>query len=347
MLLIDNRSEKNVAVNLALEELLMGFPSGGEAILLLYVNAPAVVIGRNQIPHVEANLQQLQQQRVALARRLSGGGTVYHDSGNVNFSLIETRRKRPFASSGEAVRPVLACLRGLGLPVQMNKRYDLLLKGMKITGTAQYRAQGKCLTHGTLLVSANLKRMRALLAPDSDVPFSRGRSSVPSPVTNVIEFQPELTVDKVCRALIPAFATVHGRAKPLKLPAADWPEVRRLAASKYCAWEWSVGRSPEFKIRRKAVFAWGPCEALIRVRRGIVIGVDLLLPDGAPPELGLLRRGLEGRCYRPDDVAVGIRETGLPEHVSGAATLFSEWLCVPGAFWGCGEFSSFRQENRS
>ncbi len=334
MLLIDNRSEKNAVVNLALEEFLMGFPSGEEAILLLYVNDPAVVIGRNQIPYVEANLQRLQQKQVLLVRRLSGGGTVYQDSGNVNFSLIEPRGKRPFVSPGEALRPVQTCLRALGLPVQMSKRYDLLLEGMKITGTAQYRAQGKCLTHGTLLVSADLNRLRRLLVPDSDVPFFRGRPSVPSPVTNVIEFQPELTVDKVCRALIPAFASVHGRTNPLALQSADWTAVRRLAASKYCSWEWTVGRSPEFSIRRKAVFSWGPCEALIGVRRGIIGGVDLVLPDGAPPGLDRLREGLEGRCYRTDDVAAGIRETGLPEHVSGDAAYLSEWLCAPGALGG-------------
>lgn len=341
MLLIDNRFEKDAVVNLALEEFLMGFPSGAEAILLLYVNDPAVVIGRNQIPHVEANLHRLQQQRVALVRRLSGGGTVYHDPGNVNFSLIEPRGKCPFASPGDALRPVRACLQALGLPVQMNKRYDLLLKGMKITGVAQYRAQGKCLTHGTLLVSADLNRLRGLLTPDSDVPFFRGRPSVPSPVTNVVRFQPELTVNRVCRALVSAFATIHGRAHPLTLPAGDWAAVRRLAVSKYRTWGWTVGRSPEFSIRRKAVFSWGPCEALIEVRRGIIMGVDLVLPDDAPPELDRLRIRLEGRRYRADEVDAGIRNAGLPDHIAGAATLISEWLCAPGAFWRWGASSPF------
>ncbi len=252
MLLIDTQSVRDPALNLALEEVLMRRFQGGEPLLFFYVNDPSVVIGRNQVPYVEASMQHVMRWRATVVRRMSGGGAVYHDPGNLNFGLLQARGGDPFPSPGDAVRPVLNGLKALGLPARLNARHDILVDGMKVTGTAQYRAQRKCLTHGTLLVSADLDRLQQALASDSDVPACRGRGSVRSPVGNLIRYRPELTVTKVRAALIQSFAAFHGRVTPVVPDPADWSAARELAQSKYRSWEWAVGRSPEFQLRRQA-----------------------------------------------------------------------------------------------
>ena len=330
MHLIDNLSYSDPAVNLALEEFLMGRFRGGETVLLFYVNDPAVVIGRNQIPYVEVNLQQVRRRLIPVVRRISGGGAVYHGPGNLNFSLIQARGAEPFPSAGDALRPVLGSLKALGLPAILNARHDILLDGMKVTGTAQYRAQGKCLTHGTLLVSADLDRLQRMLTCDSDVPFFRGRVSVRSPVTNLTLLRPGLTIAEVRVALIQSFAAFHGRVTPVALASADWSAIRNLAQAKYRSWDWVVGRSPEFSIRRRARLPWGWCEALIRIRRGIVTRLDVTAPDTAPPALAKLATNLVGSRYHPDAVAEAIQPAGLAPAVSGPV---ADWLCASFCWW--------------
>jgi len=332
MQLIDNRFYRDPALNLALEEFLMGRFEGGETILLFYINDPAVVIGRNQIPYVEVNMQQVRRQ-VMVVRRISGGGAVYHGPGNLNFSLIEARGAAPFPSPGDAVRPVRDALQAMGLPVRLNARHDILLDGMKVTGTAQYRAQGKCLTHGTLLVSADLDRLQRMLTSDSDVPFFQGRGSVRSPVTNLIRYRPALTIATVRAALIQSFAASHGSVSPVALTPADWSEIRRMARSKYRSWEWAIGRSPEFSIRRRARLAWGWCEALLRIRRGIVTQLDVTAPVAAPPALAMLAASLKGCRYHPDDVAEAVQAVGLGPEVAGMSCPVADWLCASFYWW--------------
>ena len=332
MQLIDNRSYRDPALNLALEEFLVGRFGGGETILLFYSNDPTVVIGRNQVPHIEVNMHQLQQRQVTIVRRISGGGAVYHGPGNINFGLIEAHGATPFPSPGDAVRPVRDALQALGLPARLNTRHDILVNGRKVTGTAQYRAQGKSLTHGTLLVSADLESLQQVLVSDSDVPFYQGRASIRSPVTNLIDYRPDLTTSKVRAALVESFAALHGSVSPVALTTEDWAEVGHLAQTKYRSWDWAVGRSPQFTIHRRARFPWGWCEALIRIRRGIVTQLDLTtVPPAGPRAFAALGASLEGCRYHPKDVAQTLKSIGLdPGDARGPVAV---WLCAPFCWW--------------
>jgi lipoate-protein ligase A len=333
MLLIDTPSVRDPAMNLALEEVLMRRFQGGKPLLFFYVNDPAVVIGRNQVPYVEANLQHVMRRRATVVRRMSGGGAVYHDSGNLNFGLLQARGADPFPSPGDAVRPVLNSLQALGLPARLNARHDILVDGMKVTGTAQYRAQRKCLTHGTLLVSADLDRLQQVLTADSDVPAYRGRGSIPSPVGNLIRYRPDLTIAKVRAALIQSFAAYHGCVTPVVPDPADWAAARELAQSKYRSWEWTVGRAPEFQLRRRARLPWGRSEALMQIRQGRVARIALTLPQGAPAVLAQVADHLEGRRYHPDDVARAVRAVGLGQGMAEISGQVADWLCSPCRWW--------------
>lgn len=334
MRLMENSNSKDPAVNLALEEFLMRRIPGGDPVLLFYVNDPAAVIGRNQVPYVEIGFQEVARQRAVVVRRASGGGTVYHGPGNLNFCLIEARADDPFPSPHKALGPVVNCLRALGMPARLNERHDIVVEGFKVTGTAQFRAQGRCLTHGTLLVSADLGAMQRLLAPDCDVPSFRGRRSIPSAVTNLTRYCPALTTARVRDALVEAFAASHGPLAPLSLEPGDWAAIRDTAQSRYRSWEWSVGRSPEFWIRRRAGFSWGCGEALIRIQRGIMTRIDLRLPGGAPPSLASWAAGLEGARYHPREIVAAVRTAGPAPDRPTLLLSLAHWLCPPWLWWG-------------
>ena len=326
MQLIDNSSGSDPAMNLALEEYLVRHFRGDGAVLLFYVNAPAVVIGRNQVPHTEVSLQTAARREIRVVRRLSGGGAVYHDRGNLNFSLIQTHDPDAIISAAEALQPVVQGLHGAGLPVYLNARNDIMMDGLKVSGAAQYRARGKCLTHGTLLVSADLEALRRALDIDSVVPFSRGRPSVRSPVTNLNRYQAALDTARVREILIPSFAKKHGPALPLVLDADAREHIRQTAQAKYRSWDWTMGRAPEFQLCRKAVFPWGPCEAVLDIQRGLLTRIDLRLPAGAPSFLKSLAAALEGRRYHPVDIRAGLQAAGVLREGAALSDQVTDWL---------------------
>jgi len=215
----------------------------------------------------------------------------------------------------------------------MSARHDILVDGLKVTGVAQYRTRDRCLTHGTLLVSADLEALRRVLARDSEVLFSRGRPSIPSPVTNLRHHRPALTMAQVRLALIRSFAAQYGPLAELSLTPADWERVRKTARTKYDSWEWSLGRSPEFQLRRRADFPWGPCEAVLHIQRGIMARIDLTRPVNAPIFLEDLADGLQGGRFHPEDVAAALREAGVLREPPAVADAVADWLGASGCPW--------------
>ena len=333
MQLIDNRSCSDPAINMALEEYLVRHYQGAATVLLLYANEAAVVIGRNQVPYAEISLQEVVRRGIRVVRRLSGGGAVYHDQGNLNFSLIQSHDPGALISPAEVLQPVVQGLNGMGLPVYLNARHDIMADGKKVTGVAQYRTRGKCLTHGTLLVSADLEALRRTLAVDTDIPFSRGRLSVRSPVVNLCRYLPTLEMARVRERLIQSLAKRYGPAAPQALDPDAWDRVRAEAQAKYRSWEWTMGRSPEFQLRRSADFVWGRCEAVMHIQRGIVNRIDMRLPEDAPARLNTLAAALEGCRYHPADVTAVLREVGREREDAVFVDHMAAWLGVTLCPW--------------
>ncbi|HML45867.1 MAG TPA: lipoate--protein ligase family protein, partial [Clostridia bacterium] len=199
MKIIVQRESNDPAWNLALEQTLL--ETVQEDLFLLWQNGPSVIVGRNQNARAEVDESLVEALGLPVVRRMTGGGAVYHDLGNLNFSYIECRAGGHFGDFARYTKPVLEALRQLGIDAELGGRNDLLVDGRKISGNAQCLWRGRMLHHGTLLFDADLTVLGRVLRPDPAKLAGKGVASVRSRVTNLRAVCPGLTLDQLLDAL--------------------------------------------------------------------------------------------------------------------------------------------------
>ena len=252
--------------NLARDEFFLNSLRKGDMILYLYVNRNAVIIGRNQKPWLECNLNQLDADRVQLVRRVTGGGAVYHDEGNLNFSFICSEERYDEA---EQTGIILSALTSLGIRANVTGRNDIEVDGKKFSGNAFCQRGSNRQRHGTLLISANLGIFdRYLHAPKQKLE-AKGVKSVRARVCNLNEVKPGLDVASVCEALKNAYAERYGEFKEPKFSKNDLREIQTLY-QKHSSWEWRMGEAPHFDYRLENRFSFGMAQICLTVENGIV-----------------------------------------------------------------------------
>lgn len=270
MFWIDNPS-RDPAYNLALEEVLLnavepGHPGFG----ILWQNEPAVVAGRFQNVLQEVDMEQIRARNIHVARRMTGGGTVYHDAGTLNYTFIHSLDVAgSLPSFSECGMPIAEALRGLGLPVDFSGRNDLMLHGSKVAGVAHCRQRDRFLHHGCLLIACDLDMLGQVLKPDPEKFLSKGVTSVRSRVTNLNEHA-NISVDAV-RASIMDFC----KAESIPLVQKFMDEAMQLREKKYACDDWTFGASPPFSEYKKHRFPWGKLEAMLDVRQGHIAACKL------------------------------------------------------------------------
>jgi len=229
-------------LNLAVEEYLAE-RLAEERVLFLWVNSPVVVIGVNQDPWLESDPARLARERVALARRMSGGGAVFQDAGNLNFSFMCARRDlRPEENSAL----VCGVLRSLGLEAVADRRHRIMVRGRKVSGSAFRLSRRYAVHHGTLLVDVSIERMHRLLCPRVKPLASCAVRSAPYPTANIREWLPSVTVDAVRERLTGAARAQGGEFVPLE-ELVDRQRVRELSR-RLRTWKWVFGRTPPGRV---------------------------------------------------------------------------------------------------
>ncbi|TVQ28101.1 MAG: lipoate--protein ligase [Spirochaetaceae bacterium] len=277
----------NPYTNLAIESMLLD--GVVEPTLLIWRNDPCVVIGRHQNPWVECDLDRMHADGIPLSRRISGGGAVYHDAGNTNFSFIAPSdrydQERHFGV-------VIAALAALGVEAIKTERNDLRVGDRKISGNAFRHTRGRSLHHGTLLVDADLDRLVAYLAaPASGSIATKATPSVRSVVTNLADHAPGLTHDRLADALESAFISEYGGAgepSPRSSGAASLgtlasPAAAADVADELASWEWVYGHTPRFQV---TVPVAGVGSVVLTVVHGVVDSVEC----ASAPQLALRLR---------------------------------------------------------
>ena len=296
--LVHNNHSRDPYLNLALEEYCLRHYAPDRLLLLLYVNHAAVVIGRNQNFFEEVDLAFAARNNLHLVRRISGGGAVYHDAGNLNFSFIRPHRRGSLKDIRPAIEPVRRALASLGAAAEFNAKNDLLVDGKKVSGSAQFSNTRRMVVHGTLLFDSNLADLRRSLAPGSGVIESRARRSVASAVTNLASCLPRgIDIDKFRAHVLRAIADRGRGLQPVRVSDRDWRHVRRLAHQKYRSWEWNFGKTPAFRIRRSGNRACNLPAAVIDVECGRISAIRFEDALGQPGPAARLESRLSGAAY--------------------------------------------------
>lgn len=305
MLFVDNRGNTNAYVNLALEEYVFRHKPVDEDVLLFYVNAPAIIIGRNQNTVEEIAADAVAERGVRVVRRISGGGAVYHDLGNLNFSVMTPEVTGRFNRYDVFTEPVIAVLRDLGVPAELSGRNDILAGGRKISGNAQFARPGRMFSHGTLLVHSDLDDVTTMLRPKPGKVESKGVKSIRSRVANISEFlgQP-LTVDELRERILERIFGTYDRARipQIELTDDDWTRVHELVETKYGTWAWNYGENPECNVQRAQRFPAGEIDVRIDVQQGRIAALRIFGDFMGQDDVALLESRLVGLPYEREAI---------------------------------------------
>ena len=276
MYFVDNGNNYDASLNIALETYLVENRLVDEPILLFYINAPSIIVGRNQNTIEEVNQAYVEEKGIRVVRRMSGGGAVYHDRGNFSFCFIkdDDGSFRDFASF---TQPVIEALHKMGAKgAELKGRNDLLIEDKKFSGNAMYAKNGRMTAHGTILFDADLDEVTKALKPRKEKFESKGIKSVRSRVTNIKPYvSPEyqkLTTEEFRDLLLLEIFGVESRdqVKELKLTEEDWAKVREIQAEGFGNWDWNYGQSPAFAIQMSQKFPFGFVDFRFNVEQGVI-----------------------------------------------------------------------------
>ena len=253
--------------NIATEKYLLELVQPGQCILYLWQNKNTVVIGHNQNAWAECRTTLLEQEGGKLARRLSGGGAVYHDVGNLNFTFL--LRDEDYDVDRQ-LSVIQEALRSLGIEAVKSGRNDLLVQDRKFSGNAFYHRQGHAYHHGTLLVNVDMDKLSRYLTPPKAKLEAKGIQSVRSRVANLTEFAPFLTCDALRRYMTDAFGRVYGKAPEILSLSAEAADEIKKTAQELSTWDWLFGPRLPFSFCCEERFSWGSIQLQLQVESGII-----------------------------------------------------------------------------
>ncbi|MBE0698511.1 MAG: lipoate--protein ligase [Anaerolineaceae bacterium] len=318
MLFIDNQNEHDPAVNLALEEYIHRQAQTDEDLLLFYINAPSIIIGRHQNTLEEINRDYVEQHGIHIVRRLSGGGAVYHDLGNLNFSFITRPQPGDFHNFKKFTEPIIRSLAKLGVPAELSGRNDILVDGRKVSGNAQYMAKSRIISHGTLLFSTDLAHVSEALNVQENKLISKGIKSVRSRVANISEFlSSPLDIETFRTYLLANFFEGFSETPRYPLSEQDWAAVHQLADERYRSWEWTYGHSPDFNLEKRQRFPGGEIEARLDVQQGVIRSVKFYGDFFSEVEPEALEQLLIGVRYNREDIFRILQDVEIGRYFSG------------------------------
>ncbi|MDG4945454.1 lipoate--protein ligase [Weeksellaceae bacterium KMM 9713] len=267
MLIIESTSH-DAYVNIASEEFLMkNYPD--QDIFLLYVNAPSIIVGKFQNTLAEINLDYVKENNIKVVRRMSGGGAVYHDLGNLNFSFHVPHKDQDFMDFSQFTKPVVDMLNEMGVNAELVGRNDLLVDGKKFSGNAKLSRHGKIVQHGTILIDSEMEILASALKVNPLKFVDKATKSTRSRVTNLIHYLPEgTTTESFKKLLIDFILKENEHAKIHSFTEDEMNEIHKLVEEKYSTWDWNFGFSPNYNFQRAIKVPAGFIEAHIEVERG-------------------------------------------------------------------------------
>ncbi|GHV24816.1 lipoate--protein ligase [Spirochaetia bacterium] len=282
--------------NLALEQFVFDSLDRGHHYFMLWQNHNAVIVGKHQNTRSEINAAFVNERNISVVRRLSGGGAVYHDLGNLNFTFITDAEKTGGVDFAAFCEPVQKALRSLGVPVEIAGRNDMTVEGKKFSGNAQYLKQGRIMHHGTILYDSDLSVLSQALNVTEDKIESKGIKSVRSRVTNIRPYmQSDMPIGGF-RAALKQYMFEAFHLKEYRLSPEENSAVEELREQVYAQWNWNYGTSPAYNVRKtRRIEGCGKFEILMDVEKeGIIKNITFygdFFGSGDPAELAAMLAG--------------------------------------------------------
>lgn len=317
--------------NLATEDWIFRDRDPDTHVLFLWRNSDTVVIGRFQNPWTECHTEKMEADGVKLARRQSGGGAVYHDLGNTNFTFMSSKEKYSKEVNNKIITDALAYF---GVEAFASGRNDICVgigeELRKVSGSAFKQAKDRSFHHGTLLIDADLTRLGNYLNPDRKKLVSKGIASVRARVANLTEYNPEISHDLLSKRIIEAFFETHGATAEVELlNNQDLRQIPRLNDyyEKLKDWNWRFGETPQFNHQMDERFEWGAMEVHLDAKKGLIEQAQIFSDSLHPDMVQELMNAFRGAPYSKDGIRAASKEVilKLPMY-SEEITEFSDWL---------------------
>lgn len=322
MKFIDNKGITDPYINLALEEYVLRNFGEKDTFLLFYINEPSIIIGKNQNSIEEINRDYVEKNNIKVVRRLSGGGAVYHDEGNLNFSFITKDDGDSFHNFAKFTEPVVKALNKLGVPAELVGRNDLLVEGRKISGNAQFFTQGRMFSHGTLMFNSEIEHVVEALNVSEEKIKSKGIKSIRSRVANIAEYlEEEMTMDQFKEHILLSIFDVE-RVEDVptyELTEEDWEKVHEISRNRYQKWEWNYGKSPAYNVQASHKFPSGLLDVRLDVKKGIIENCKIYGDFFGIGEIKDLEERLIGVRHQREAVANALTDFDI-EHYLGKIT---------------------------
>ena len=301
--------------NLALEELIAS--RFDDDVIMLWRNRNAVIVGRNQNTAAEVDADFVKAHDIQVVRRMTGGGAVYHDSGNINFTIsVRDRQLEPEAFARNA-QVVLRALQSFGVAAEFSGRNDIVVDGRKISGSAKSVLDRRTLFHGTLLFSSDLSMLTRVLTPDPDKIRSKGIKSVRSRVANLQEFLPQWDVEEFLTQLTNAIITAAG-AEFVEIPADMLSAADGLADKKYRTWQWNYGTQIKYAYSKGKRFPFGTCRVSFNVTGNCIADLHLTGDFFGIEDIASLSAMLNGVSLEPESLSAAIKKIPVERFIHGA-----------------------------
>lgn len=302
--------------NLALEEYILKNLDPSSEYVILWQNKPSIIIGKHQNTVEEINSEFVKENDICVVRRMTGGGAVYHDLGNLNFTFIDHYDKGNLLNFEKYTLPIIYALKEIGIEANLSGRNDLTIDGKKFSGNCQHIYKNRLLHHGTLLFNSKLDTVQKALNVSMDKIVSKGIKSVRSRVTNISDYlSKDLTLKEFENLVLTNLFKVNNY--PLEeylLSEEELLNINKLMNEKYVKWEWNYGESPKFNLKNSRRFSGGKIEVLMDVNKGIINRAKIYGDFLGVLDIVDIEKLLQGKKYEEKEIEYILDSINIKEY---------------------------------
>ena len=314
-MLIIRSNTSNPAFNLATEEFLMNHKQDNW--FYLYINDPSIIVGKHQNSLAEINVDYVKENNVIVIRRTTGGGAVFHDPGNLNFTFIMKEHPGETADFRKYTQPIIDVLQAMDVDAKFEGRNDMTIEGKKFSGNAKAFYNNKILQHGTLLFDSTLPNLSQALKLNPLKYRDKAVKSISSRVTNISEhLKHDITLEEFEKRIVDHVRTMYADAKVYELTDEDRAAIQKLVDEKYGTWDWNFGNSPKYNFQKGIKTTGGHVEVNLEVRKGKIEDVKIFGDFFNTRDVSELEDMLRGAPHERDKIKEKLSTVGIQKYLN-------------------------------